>query len=536
MRSIAFILCIPFSVFSQLFTEVSDQVGMVYRYPGNEFQMAGGGLMVIDVNNDGWEDIYQCGSVFDSKLWVNDQGHFSDQTKEFGLGVLSGYFTQGAISADFDNDGYQDFIVANYGKGLQRGDKKSPVLLHNKKGKRFEAIYLDSLLPPAYYSSACVGDFNKDGYTDVYLTNYLSAMGELSDSSNNVIGYNPSCYENKLLLNINGTSFRECANEYGLDNAGCGLSAQFTDIDGDNDLDLLLLNDFGMWNGLTNRCYRNDFPESGFTDISNEIAFNHSMYGMGIGPGDYNNDGSVEYFITNIGENKLLHFDSLNVRDMASTLSVDAPYVKDTVRSTSWSGLFFDMEFDGDLDLFVSRGNVAVLVPRTALSDPNKLYRNVNNGFEDVSARSGVSDRLSHRGSVILDFDHDGDLDIISNVVKMPWVAFAQEEQKIKVFQNNQKAGNWIGILLKGEEGVNADCFGCSVTFEQGDKELKMNVDGGSGHASQSTRILYYGLAKSSKIDAVHVNWGNGKYCTYKSLKSNAVYSISQEGLPVRIR
>lgn len=491
--------------------------------------------MVIDVNNDGWEDIYQCGSVFDSKLWVNRQGYFMDETREFGLGALSGYFIQGAVSMDFNNDGYQDFFVANFGAGLQRGDKKSPVLMQNIDGKYFLPMYLDSILPPAYYSSACLGDFNKDGFTDIYITNYLSSMGELMGPNKVVVGYDPECFENKLLLNVNGIGFRECAAEYGLNDPGCGLSARFTDIDNDNDPDLLLLNDFGMWTDQGNRCFRNNYPEASFTDISSEVKFDHQMYGMGIGPGDFDNDGTLEYFVTNIGENYLFNTDSLKFGNSAVKDKVDSPYVRDTVRATSWSGLFFDMDFDSDLDLYVSRGNVAVMVPRTAVSDPNKLYRNDQREFEDVSSSSGLSDRLSHRGSVVLDYDRDGDLDIISNVVKMPWAAFANTNQKIKVYRNDQKTGNWIGIKLSGKEDINSDCFGCSVVFESKDTIQRVAVDGGSGHASQSTRILYFGLGSSKKVDKLTVHWTNGSSSEFTGLKAGNIYKIGMNAAPEKI-
>ena len=132
-------------VCSQIFKEVSKEAGLDYIYPGNDFQMVGGGLMVIDVNNEGWEDFFQSGGVFDSKLWLNNRGKFSDATNQYGLDALKGYFIQGAFCADFNNDGFQDFFVANYGTGMSRGDKKSPAILKNVEGKRFELISLEGL-------------------------------------------------------------------------------------------------------------------------------------------------------------------------------------------------------------------------------------------------------------------------------------------------------------------------------------------------------------------------------------------------------
>jgi hypothetical protein len=514
-----------------MFEEVSDARGLDYIYPGNDFQMAGGGLMVIDVNNDGWEDFYQSGGVFDSKLWINNEGEFYDGTAEYGLDVLNGYFIQGAVCADYDNDGYQDFFIVNFGVGMGQGDKRSPVLLHNVKGERFEAIRMDGILEPGDYASACWGDFNNDGYVDLYIANYVKSMGSVLDSNGVEIGYDPTCYENKLLLNLGIKGFKECAADYGLNDGGCGLAVSFTDIDGDNDQDLLLLNDFGEWTGDGNRCYRNNYPESSFTDISDEVGFNHQMYGMGIGQGDYDEDGDLDYYITNIGQNYLLNNENGMFSDVAEQLNVAIPYVYRNVVGTSWSGLFFDAEFDGDLDLYVSKGNVATLVPKAAISDRNKLFINESGNFLDTTSASGVGDIVSHRGAIIFDYDHDGDLDIISSVVKLPWAAFAKKEQKIRLYENKMKAGNWIGIRLVGEKEVNRDCFGCSATLIQGDEMMIREVDGGSGQASQSTRTLYFGLGDEKSAEMIKIRFPNGVELELKDLKAGKTYTVGLKGV-----
>ena len=533
---IAIALCTSGLAAAQVFKEVSAEVGLDYIYPGNDFQMVGGGVMVIDVNNDGWEDFYQAGGVFDSKLWINNRGKFRDGTSEFGLDALSGYFIQGAVSADYDNDGYQDFFVVNYGRGMSRGDKKSPVLLHNLDGKSFEVIKIDNALEPGDYSSACWGDINNDGYVDLYLANYVATMGELIDSNEVVIGYKPTCFENKLLLNLEGKFFRECSEEYGLNDRGCGLAASFTDVDSDGDQDLLLLNDFGEWTGEGNRYFRNEFPKKQFIDHSIESGFSRLMYGMGIGQGDYDEDGDIDYYITNIGRNCLFENENGNFREVAKELNLDVTFVYDSVRGTSWSGLFFDVEFDGDLDLYVSKGNVMTLVPKTVLSDPNRLFVNDNGVYLDVTSGSGIGDFLSHRGSIIFDYDHDGDLDIVSSVVKLPWSVFSKKEQKLKLYRNDYETKNWVGIKLIGEDGVNRDCFGCKVLFEHESRKMMREVDAGSGLASQSSRILYYGLDDSKKLTKATIYWTNGTKTEVKKLKQGFFYEVRPNGKVKRIK
>ncbi|MFK7786789.1 MAG: CRTAC1 family protein [Crocinitomicaceae bacterium] len=523
-------------VHAQMFKEVSNEVGLDYIYPGNDFQMVGGGLMVIDVNNDGWEDFFQSGGVFDSKLWLNNRGKFSDATRDFGLDDLKGYFIQGAFCADFNNDGFQDFFVANYGTGMSRGDKKSPAILKNIEGKRFELISLENVLEPGNFSSACLGDVNKDGFVDIYLTNYVSSMGAKYDSAGVEIGYDPTCYENKLLISDGAMSFHELAQDYSVNDGGCGLSASFTDFDQDGDMDLMLLNDFGEWTGYGNRLFRNEYPKKTFSDVSAEFGFEREMYGMGIGQGDYDEDGDLDYYITNIGRNCLFQNNQNRFAEVAKELNLDNTYAYDSVLGTSWSGLFFDVDFDGDLDVYISKGNVMTLVPKAALSDANKFFLNEEGNFTDVTRESGVGDILSHRGAVIFDYDHDGDLDIISSIVKLPWSVFAKRDQKIKLYENTSKAQNWVGIKLVGADGINRDCFGCSVLFQQGDRKMLTEVDAASGLSSQSSRIMYYGLGKGRKLQKVTVNWIDGTRSQYKRLKRKRIYEIHSSGKIKRVK
>ncbi len=514
----------------KLFSEVSDSIGLNYIYPGNDFQLAGGGLMVIDVNNDGWEDLYQSGGVFDSKLWVNNEGVFYDATDEYGLDALYGYFIQGAVSADYDNDGYEDFFVANFGNGFGQGDKKAPVLLHNIKGERFDPIFLDSILPAENYAAACWGDINNDGFVDLYVANYVKTMSGLHDEKGRPVGYNPTCYENKLLVNIEGKYFKEQSGQYGLNDGGCGLAVSLTDFDNDSDLDLILLNDFGEWTNEGNKVFRNNYPDQSFTNISQTSGFDQEIYGMGIGQGDYNNNGQLDYYVTNIGRNYLFTFEDSVFTENAEDLELDIPFVYDSIYGTSWSGLFFDLEFDGDQDLYISKGNVATLVPLAAISDGNKLFVNEGGVFFDKFTESGVSDVLSHRGAVVFDFDHDGDLDIVSSVVKLPWAAFAGKEQKIKAYQNDSEAGNYVGIRLEGKHPFNRSAIGAKVVFYQNGKKSVREVDGGSGHASQGTKTLYFGLGKHKSLDEVKVNFGDGKWLSIKGLQHGRIYTVDSEG------
>ncbi len=533
-KCIAFFVALFFllQLHAQKFAEVSSKVGLNYIYPGNDNQEVGSGIVVFDVNNDGWDDFFQAGGVFQSKLWINKKGKFIDATKEFGLDTLQGFYIQGGAAADFNNDGYEDLFICNQGIGRRQGDEKGPVLLMNVEGKYFKPVFTQTFSKPGNYTSCTWGDYNNDGFVDLFVTDYVDRMHEIRDSLNKPIAYDPRCNENKFYINERGKGFREAAASLGLNNKGCGLACAFTDYDNDGDVDLMLLNDFGEWNHLGNQLYRNDYPENHFTEVSSESVFYKEMYGMGVGPGDYDNDGDLDYFITNIGENFMFQNNGNSFTEIAKQLSIDNTFVKDSIRGSAWSGIFVDIDNDTDLDLYVTKGYLQTMIPKTVIKDPNKLYLNLGNKtFKEISASAGVDDMLSHRGAGLIDFDHDGKVDILSSVIKVNRSEFANIDQKLKLFRNeNNIANNWIGFKLKGTRKINNSCIGCSVTIQTDSLVQMKEMDGGSGHGSQGSKFIYFGLGQIKKLEKATIKWTVNGTTILKNLKPNRVYEISETG------
>lgn len=522
-----------FQGFAQQFREVSNEVGIDYQFPGNDYQEVGAGVTVLDVNNDGWDDIFQAGGIFPSKLWLNQKGKFIDASAQYGLDKLSQLQVLGAAASDYDNDGFEDLFLGNMGKILRFGDNRPPVLLHNVKGERFEVVFEETFNEIGDYSGCVWGDVNNDGYSDLFVLNYVLSMGhdEENGDDGNLYNYNPTCLPNKLFLNQEGKGFVDIAPDLGLNDNGCGLAAVFSDIDNDKDQDLILLNDFGEWSHLGNRIFRNEYPKLEFTDISDTLGFYKEFYGMGVGPGDYNNDGFMDYYLTNIGRNYFFVNEGNTFSEKAEELGIAATYAKGGKKTTSWTGIFLDAENDGDLDLFVAKGFLESFEPVIVL-DPNSFFLNNGDGsFSDISDVSGINDSLANRGAATLDFDHDGDLDIISGVIKMRRGDFAKLDQKIKLYENeSQNRNNWIGIKLEGEGEINTSAVGCSVRFMIGSKVYLKEVDGGSGHSSQSSRMLHFGLGKTKKIENIEIHWTNGETLVIDKLKAGRAYSIDPKG------
>lgn len=512
------------------FKDVSLDVGLDYHYPGHSRQEVGAGVTVFDANNDGWDDIFQSSGYFESKLWINHKGVFKDETDSFGLDSIKLRYIQGAVSGDFDNDGYEDLILTNL--SIDKGDKRPPVLLRNVRGERFEEIVVPEMQILGHFPGASWGDFNRDGLIDLYLLNYVEQMVHVKDSLGHDFGYEPHCFENKFYLNRGNTNFEEIGQKLMLNDSGCGLACMFTDYDNDQDLDIILLNDFGHYNGLGNRIFRNDYPKERFTDVSDTLGFYQEFYGMGIGAGDINFDGYLDYYLTNIGNNSMF----LNHKD--SMINASIPYETALGKgandrfSTSWTGLFFDVENDADLDLLVAKGFLESL-EISERKEPNQLLLQEKDGtFVNVSSGSGINDSIPNRGAALIDFDHDGDLDVVINALQVGRSEMANVDQKIKIYENITNTKNkWIAIKLIGEDKVNTSALGCKVMFQIGDKWYSREVDGGSGHSSQSSKILYFGIGKKKKIESIKITWiGKDEEMVIESLKANRFYQIYESG------
>ncbi len=537
ISSILFLITVV-NIYAQntLFTEVAPQLGLNYSYPGADGLEVGGGVTILDVNNDGWDDFFQSAGLFNSKLWVNNKGKFIDQTKKYFGNKLDSVFVQATISGDYNNDGFTDLFVCNFGDGISKGDRRTLALYKNIGGKRFEPVFKETFTQLGFYNSGTWGDINNDGYIDIHITNYLEYMEvktTYDKDSTPIYAYAPKCMDNLFFLNEKGKGFKESTAKYHLNDWGCGLMSTFTDYDRDGDVDLYLANDFGEWNHIGNKLYRNEYPIDSLTEISKESGMYHEMYGMGIGPGDYDNDGDLDYYITNIGHNRLMTNNGDGTfTNNALQMKLNDSWAYDSTMGTGWSGIFFDMDNDGDLDLYISKGNVKALIPKTSVKDPNRLFRNDNTHFTDISKEAGVDDILSHRGAAFIDFDHDGDLDLISSVIKLNWGDFGKIDQRLKIYRNDIKTDNhWIGIKLNAGDSINYEAIGSMVEIETGNKKQIREVDGGSGHGSQSSKILYFGTGSYESIDNITIHWIGGKKTTLKNIPVDKVYKVNSAGL-----
>lgn len=526
LAAFCFLACLMLPVYPQAFTEVSSQAGLGGRM--FSVTMIGGGCAFFDYDNDGWLDIYLVGGLNPDRLYHNNRdGTFTEKAMFIGFGITATLYTMGVVTGDIDNDGWRDVFVTTVGVGQSFHNLMPNLLFHNNRNGTFTDISHQAGIRDSSWSvAATMGDYNQDGYLDIHVVNYVDSLGFIEDSiTGDIIGYKHKGHRNFLYRNNGNNTFTNVAASMQVDDRGTGLATAFTDYDNDYDADIFTVNDFGEWI-VPNRLYQNNFPANSFTDVSAASGADIGIYGMGIATGDYDEDGDLDYYFTNIGEKVLLNNSgSGTFTDVAAAAGV-ANGTIDTLNTTGWGCGFLDYDNDTWLDLFVANGYIPVAeFIATGEKDPKKLFKNNMDGtFTDVSVMEGVSDSSKGRGFAYGDYDNDGDLDMLVLVTEEDLV-FPNNEH-VLLFRNDIANGyNWLKLQLRGTTS-NRDGFGSRVEAYAGGRKWIREIDGGSSFASQHSSIAHFGLGSFTAVDSVVVIWPGGGRSLLTNVAANRLIII----------
>lgn len=483
------------SLNAQSFQEVSGRLG-IDAYCVDQTIM-GGGVAFFDYNQDYYPDVFILGGERNNALYRNNwDGTFSNVSKIAGI-ELADKTSYGVAIGDIDNDGDEDMLITT-------GPEEANVLLQNMGDGTFEDISAQAGITDISWStSASMGDVNQDGWVDIYVNNYAEY------TSYPFAGNIERCSPNFLYLNLGNNQFRNVAEEMGVADIGCGLAVSFTDCDNDQDIDLHIANDFGG-TFEANELYVNAYPAQGFQQAPPTANVQVKINGMGIAIGDYDEDGDLDYYVTNMGDNPFFE-------NKGNGAFEELAYPKGIANpdGTSWGTAFLDYNHDTYLDLVVANGKV---VEATHQNNENRLFQGSgSHTFQDISREVGLDHTGQSRGFSMADYDLDGDLDMMFGVV----AAIDDPTSNTLLYQNNQsEENNWLHIKLQGSIS-HRNGYGTHVRAVIGERTLMREADGGSSYLSHSGSDIHVGLGQAQSIDSLIITWSSGHEDVFYNLSPN---------------
>ncbi len=502
----------PASLSAQIrFTDVTGPAGIDHRFVVFE-GMFGGGACVFDLNRDGFEDLYLTGGMNDDVLYLNQtDGTFKNVFAGAGLERTKNYVTQGVTAADVNRDGWVDLFITTIKEknGTQQIPRAPNLLFLNNGDNTFRdataAFGLERLY--SFSTGASFGDFNADGFPDLYVGNYFQEYeGPLSEINDATIVNASKTARSYLLLNKDGKGFEDVFEDYGMNHRGFGFGGVFTDFDNDGDQDLIALNDFG-YKAKPNYLLRNNYPDESFSYVEKEYGMDLRINAMTAAVGDYDNNGWLDYFITNIKFNRFMVSQGAGRPFQDKLLELGM-----SMFTISWGANFADFDHDGDLDLFVANGD---LNPN-CVPMGDFLFENRSGKFQDVARAAGVNDYGLGRGSVIFDLENDGDMDLL--VVNQQPVKDYPVASVTHLFRNDSAQGNWLKVALAGTD---SDKNGLGTLLREID-------GGGSSHLSQNSTVAHFGLGRAEQVDSVIVTWPGNRTQVLTNQPVNRLLTITQ--------
>ena len=523
-------------------TDVTNAAGITFHHNSGAYggkllpETLGSGCAFLDYDNDGWQDILLINGTdwpghkrqrSTLRLYRNNRnGTFTDVTRSASLDVE--LYGMGVAVGDYNNDGFPDIFITCVGQ--------SRLFRNTGKGTFVDATRSSGLLGHQGFSTSALWfDYDRDGLLDLFVCNYVRWSPEhdvfCSLDGSHKSYCTPEAYRGDtcwLFHNRGNGTFEDVTATSGIfDSSSKSLGVAMFDYDRDGWPDLLVANDT-----QPNKLYRN-LRNGKFKDVAVEagLAFStegKARAGMGVDTGDFDGSGKSGIAITNF-DNEMIGLYRATAPGVFDDVSIPSGIGAASRNTLGFGCIFLDIDLDGALDLAVANGHIDETVRNirgnVGYAQPPQVFLNSGGGiFRDVAGQvgGGFESPKVGRGLAYADFDRDGDLDILMTTNNGP----------AYLYRNDQEArSSSIRFHLQGIKS-NRDAIGAVVRiFLEGQTQSRI-VRGGSSYLSQSELPVTFGLGSREKIDRVVIDWPSGGTEEYKDLRAGKAYNcIETKGI-----
>ncbi|PYY20066.1 MAG: CRTAC1 family protein [Acidobacteria bacterium] len=533
-----------------VFEDVASAAGLTHwRHqmgsPEKKFilETVGSGVALLDYDNDGWQDIYLVnGSTYDALrgkakgpraalFHNNHDGTFTDVTES--AGVANDRWGFGVAVGDYDNDGWPDLYVTNFGRNR---------LYHNNHDGTFTDVAEKAGVTLGNWSTGpTFGDYDGDGWLDLFVPGYVHydidrppvpGSSQVAFRTCQFRGVSVMCgprglkgEPDHLFHNNHDGTFSDVSIKAGVNDVSAyyGLTAVFADVNNDGRLDLLVAND-----STPNYLYLNKGNGS-FEDMSYASGYalnenGHETASMGIAVGDYRNNALLDVYNTAFSDdyNPLYRNEgSGNFSDVSYQLGI----AEVTIPFLGWGTGFLDYDNDGWLDLFVGNGHVYPEVDKTdwgtTFAQRALLFHNIKGTFITVPPvkGTGLATLMTARGVAFGDLFNRGRTDVIVNQL-----------DGVPVLMRNVDANqnHWVGLKLIGGNKSPRDAVGATVYLTANGMRQRRDVLSGGSYASSNDQRVRFGLGTATTVASLEIHWPSGKIERIKLSAVDRYYAVEE--------
>lgn len=472
----------------------------------------GPGVAFLDFDNDGWMDIllinsgpcdfYQPARANRHGLYRNNRkGGFVEVTDKAGIGVTKS-FGMGAAVGDYNNDGFADVFVTAYGA--------STLYRNNGDGTFTDVTQRAGIVTPGWTTSAVWFDYDGDGLLDLFVCGFVeynkASQAACISSRGGRPGYCiPRMFRPRgsFLFHNNGDgTFRDVSRETGIaQRLGKALGVVATDVNNDGRTDLFVANDTVENFLFANRDGKR-FEDTAFAAMVALNADGNARSGMGVDAADFNQDGWQDLFVANIDREVFSLYRNTG-HQMFDDFAQRSEIGRSTYDLSGWGLKFFDFDNDGVMDLLVANGHPDDLVsertPRVKYREPLLLFQQRDGQFRNVSSQGGpvFQQEFAARGLAVGDYNNDGRVDVLVGI----------NGGAPLLLKNNAGAENhWVGVKLRGVR-ANRDGAGARMEWSAGGKRWKRCKTTGGSYMSAHDPREVLGIGRAAKIDWIDVTW-----------------------------